>query len=99
VNTVDRAPLDAGQITEALRNVFDPELGLSVVDLGLIYGIEVLGDTVAITMTLTAPGCPIQEVMPDWVRKAVHEVPGVRRVAVTLTFDPAWTPDRIAGKS
>jgi metal-sulfur cluster biosynthetic enzyme len=47
-------------------------------------------------MTLTAPGCPIHDVMPEWVRKAVMNVPGVTRASVTLTFDPPWTPDRMA---
>jgi metal-sulfur cluster biosynthetic enzyme len=50
---------------------------------------------VAITMTLTAPGCPIHDVMPKWVRTAVMRVPGVERVEVTLTFEPAWSPERI----
>ena len=58
-------------MTEALRTVLDPELGLSVVDLGLIYGIAIEGGSVRITMTLTAPGCPLHAVMTDWVRRAV----------------------------
>jgi metal-sulfur cluster biosynthetic enzyme len=83
------------QVTEALRSVVDPELGMSVVDLGLVYGIEVREGTVAVTMTLTAPGCPIHDVMTAWVREAVLRVPGVRQVDVQITFDPPWTPDRI----
>ena len=82
-------------VTAALRTVFDPELGMSVVELGLIYGIDVRDRTVEITMTLTAPGCPLHDVMADWVRAAVLQVPGVERVDVRLTFDPPWTPDRI----
>jgi metal-sulfur cluster biosynthetic enzyme len=50
---------------------------------------------VAVTMTLTAPGCPIHDAMTEWVRQAVLRLPGVERVEVTLTFDPPWTPDRI----
>jgi metal-sulfur cluster biosynthetic enzyme len=84
------------QVTEALRTVFDPELGMSVVDLGLVYGIRIVGGEVAITMTLTTPGCPIHDVMPQWAREAVMRVPGVERVEVTLAFEPPWTPDRIA---
>lgn len=82
-------------VNDALRTVFDPELGMSVVELGLVYGIKVTGGAVGITMTLTAPGCPIHGVMAEWVRAAVLKVPGVERVDVTLTFDPPWTPDRI----
>jgi radical SAM protein len=85
-----------GRITQALRTVIDPELGLSVVELGLIYGIAIEGGAVRITMTLTAPGCPLHELMAEWVRRAVLGVPGVERVDVSLTFDPPWTPDRIA---
>ncbi len=80
---------------EALATVFDPELGLSIVDLGLVYGVAIEASGVRVTMTLTAPGCPIHDVMPAWVQTAVQRVPGVERVEVALTFDPPWTPDRI----
>jgi len=83
------------RVTEALREVLDPELGMSVVDLGLIYGIEIDGGKVAITMTLTAPGCPIHDTMAEWVRRAALKVPGVSEVTVAITFDPPWTPERI----
>jgi radical SAM protein len=90
----DPVPTEA-QVTDALRTVFDPELGMSIVDLGLVYGIRIAGGDVRITMTLTAPGCPIHDVMAGWVRMAVMNVPGVETVEVGLTFDPPWTPDRI----
>jgi metal-sulfur cluster biosynthetic enzyme len=83
------------RITQALRTVSDPEMGLSIVELGLVYGIDVRGGTVTVTMTLTVPGCPIHDLMPEWVRAAVRQVPGVEHVDVTLTFDPPWTPDRM----
>ena len=86
------------QVADALRAVLDPELSLSVVELGLIYGITIHGGTVRITMTLTIPGCPLHDVMVDWVRRAVLEIPGVERVQVSLTFDPPWTPARIAAR-
>ncbi len=65
------------QVIEALGGVLDPELGMSVVELGLVYGIEIVNGAVSITMTLTAPGCPVHDVMPDWIRHAVMAVPGV----------------------
>jgi radical SAM protein len=86
------------RVTEALRAVVDPELGMSVVDLGLIYGVAVEGRTVRITMTLTAPGCPLHGVMADWVRRAVLGTAGVEAVDVRLTFDPPWTPARIGSR-
>jgi metal-sulfur cluster biosynthetic enzyme len=84
------------QVTRALREVFDPELGMSIVELGLVYGIEVRGGAVTVTMTLTAPGCPIHDAMAQWVKEAVTRIPGVEHADVTITFDPPWTPDRIA---
>jgi metal-sulfur cluster biosynthetic enzyme len=89
------AGVTAERVTEALRTVLDPELQLSVVDLGLIYGIAIEGGDVRVTMTLTAPGCPLHAVMTDWVRQAVLGIAGVERVGVELTFDPPWTPARI----
>ena len=83
------------QITEGLRGVLDPELGMSVVDLGLIYDVHIEHGTVSIIMTLTAPGCPIHDAMTAWVQRALMQLPGVREVDVTITFDPPWTPERI----
>ena len=83
------------QITDALRDVFDPELGVSMVDLGLIYDLAIDGGRVHVTMTLTAPGCPLHDAMAEWVRRAVGRTPGVEEVLVTIVFDPPWTPARI----
>jgi radical SAM protein len=91
------AEISVEQVTQALRDVIDPELGMSVVELGLIYGIDVTAGGVSITMTLTAAGCPLHEVMADWVREAVAKIPSVEHVDVRVTFDPPWTPDRIQG--
>ena len=83
------------QITEALRDVFDPELGMSVVDLGLIYDTAIDAGRVRITMTLTTQGCPLHDSMAGWVRQLVGRIPGVEEVLVAIVFDPPWTPDRI----
>ena len=90
-----RPEVSREEVTRALRTVFDPELGMSIIELGLVYGIAISDGTVKITMTLTTPGCPIQHVMPQWVREAVRPIPGVEQVEVAITFDPPWTPDRI----
>ena len=82
-------------IDAALETVVDPELNMSIVALGLVYDVAISGSAVRVTMTLTAPGCPLHEVMTDWVRAAVARVPGVESVEVVLTFDPPWTPERI----
>jgi AdoMet-dependent heme synthase len=92
----DAAPVvTEAQVLEALGTVLDPELGMSVVELGLVYGIEIRNGAVSVTMTLTTPGCPIHDSMSEWAREAVMRVPGVEQVEVKLTFDPPWTPDRI----
>jgi metal-sulfur cluster biosynthetic enzyme len=82
-------------VMQALGTVLDPELGMSILDLGLVYGVRIRNGAVEVTMTLTTVGCPIHDVMPEWVRTAVMRVPGVEVVDVTLTFEPRWTPDRI----
>jgi metal-sulfur cluster biosynthetic enzyme len=95
VSPTGAAPVSEAAVMQALATVVDPELGMSIVDLGLVYEVRVRDGDVHVTMTLTTPGCPIHEVMPGWVRSAVMAVPGVDHVEVALTFDPPWTPDRI----
>lgn len=89
------AVITEDQVLASLRSVIDPELGLSIVDLGLVYGVTIEGGRVGVTMTLTAPGCPLHDVLTDWARAAVAAIPGVEGCEVALTFDPPWTPDRI----
>ncbi len=86
--------VDPGQVHEALASVFDPEIPVNIVDLGLVYGCEVGADgQVEVTMTLTAPGCGMGPVLVDEVKRRVGQVPNVQAVAVTLVFDPPWSRD------
>jgi len=81
-------------IVEALRTVFDPEIPVSIFDLGLIYDICIGEDgIVKIVMTLTAPSCPVAEVIPRWVQEAVGQVAGVKRVDIELVWEPFWKPE------
>jgi metal-sulfur cluster biosynthetic enzyme len=73
----------------------DPELGMSVVRLGLIYDVRVEQDTVEIDMTLTTRGCPLERAITDGVHRVVAELPWVRAVVVRVVWDPAWHPDMI----
>jgi metal-sulfur cluster biosynthetic enzyme len=83
----------------ALRDVLDPEIGRSVVDLGLIYAIEAAPDgSVAVTMTTTTRGCPLAGFLKEAVAMAAGAVEGVKAVAVTLTYEPAWEPAMIAAE-
>lgn len=90
-------PVTTDAVMDALRDVVDPELGMSIVELGLVYDVRIAGGAVDVTMTLTAPGCPLHDLMTGWVRSALTRVPGVEHVHVDLTFDPPWTPDRMRG--
>src|SRR5579863_2944725 len=90
------AEVTEDQIYDALREVYDPEIPVNIVDLGLIYALEIEQDHVNVTMTLTAIGCPIAgEVMAE-VEERVSTVPGVGTCHVELTFDPPWTTDRMS---
>jgi FeS assembly SUF system protein len=80
-----------GRIVEALKKVFDPEIPVNIYDLGLVYGIEVTDQKEArISMTLTAPNCPVVDVLLTDVENAVGAVEGVEKVHVNLVFDPPW---------
>ena len=84
-------------VVEALRSVHDPEIPVNIYDLGLIYTQEIAADgTVRITMSLTAPACPVAGTMPGLVAEAVAAVDGVGEVEVALVWDPPWTPEMIS---
>jgi metal-sulfur cluster biosynthetic enzyme len=93
--TTPVSPVTTGAVMNALGSVVDPELGMSIVELGLVYDVRIAGGAVDVTMTLTAPGCPLHDLMTVWVRSALARVPGVEQIRVELTFDPPWTPDRM----
>jgi metal-sulfur cluster biosynthetic enzyme len=84
------------QVTEALTNVIDPELGLDFVELGLVYDVEIEDGMVAITFTLTSPGCPIGPQVSEQMKEFVGELEGVERVEPRMVFSPPWTPDRMS---
>jgi metal-sulfur cluster biosynthetic enzyme len=83
------------EVREALREVIDPELGINIVDLGLVYEVEVDDDRVEVLMTLTTPGCPFGSIFDEMVRQEVGAVEGVNEVNVELTFEPSWTPEEM----
>jgi len=87
------------QVEKALDKIPDPELGVSILALGLIYKIEVKGGNVHIVMTLTTIGCPLFDQIAEPVREGVSMIKGVKNVEIELTFDPPWTPDRMKEES
>ena len=93
----DQTPqIDPDEVTEALSNVIDPELGLDFVELGLIYGVEIDGGTVEITFTLTTPACPIGPQVSEQIQEFVGEIAGVQEVIPTMVFSPPWSPDKMS---
>ena len=86
----------AEAIRAALSAVEDPELGVDVVSLGLVYDVDVVGDRARVTYTLTTMGCPVAPVIEHDIATAALEVDGVERVDLELVFDPPWSPDRMS---
>ena len=90
---------DAGgvveRVREKLKGVIDPELGLNIVDLGLVYVIEVEDSRATVTMTLTSPGCPAGGMIMSGAQEAAGSTEGVEEAEVKLVWKPFWTPDRI----
>jgi metal-sulfur cluster biosynthetic enzyme len=81
---------------DRLGLVYDPELGVNLVDLGLVYELTCCDGDVRVRMTLTTPGCPVSDSMPVAVERALETVPGVRAIAVELVWDPPWEPEMMS---
>jgi metal-sulfur cluster biosynthetic enzyme len=84
------------QITENLKQIYDPEIPMNIVDLGLIYGFDWAGDDVTLKMTLTAPGCPVAGILAEEVKAAIEKVPKVKSAKVDMIWDPPWSPERMS---
>lgn len=92
--------VEEDQIREQLKQVIDPELNINIVDLGLIYEVDVdEEDNVDILMTLTTPGCPLHGVFDELVKKEVGNLEEVGDIEVELTFEPRWTPEEMSDKA
>jgi metal-sulfur cluster biosynthetic enzyme len=83
-------------VLEALKEVLDPELGINIVDLGLVYEVGIDGDTVHITYTLTTMGCPIGPLIETQMQQLLAEVPGVDNVEAEMVLRPPWTPEMMS---
>jgi len=95
---MERPSLDRALLLSALRNVVDPEVGLDIVTMGLVYGVEVSCDEIRVTMTLTTPGCPIGQTLIGMAYEALGRVAGSRRVRLELAWDPPWSPAMISAE-
>jgi len=97
-STADSGPYSERErlITENLKQIYDPEIPMNIVDLGLIYGFEWKGDDLTLRMTLTAPGCPVAGILAEEVKLAIEKVPNIQSATVEMTWDPPWSPDRMS---
>jgi metal-sulfur cluster biosynthetic enzyme len=84
------------EVVEALRAVEDPELGMDIVDLGLLYDVEVDGSKVKVIHTLTSMGCPVGPMIQENIGDVARAVPGVEDVEIELTWDPPWSPEKMS---
>ena len=82
-------------VLRALREVLDPELGYNIVDLGLIYQVEVQAGVIRISMTMTTPGCPAQDYILSGVHERCMSLPGAQEAKIDLVWLPAWSPQRM----
>jgi len=84
------------QIIETLKSVYDPEIPVNIVDLGLIYNVEVNENNIKVDMTLTAPGCPMASYIAKMAEEALKKIEGVGDVKVNIVWEPRWTPEMIS---
>ncbi len=89
-------PVTEEQVVEALHTVYDPEIPVSVYDLGLIYGIQIEDSAVHVRMTLTTPACPVAGSLPGEVETRIKAIEGVNDATVELVWDPPWTPEKMS---
>ncbi len=85
-----------GDLLDVLHGVVDPELGIDVVELGLVYGLRRRDGKVELELGMTTPMCPYTGVLADEARRALESIPGVDEAAVTVTFDPPWSPEMMS---
>jgi metal-sulfur cluster biosynthetic enzyme len=95
-STTDDQDTLKDQVVEALRGVHDPELGINIVDLGLVYGVEIEDRTVHVTYTLTTMGCPIGPLIEAEIKQFLSGVEGVDEVEAEMVLRPPWTPEMMS---
>ena len=93
------APISVDAVYEVLKECFDPEIPVNVVDLGLIYDVKIIDDWVGVKMTLTSPGCGMSGVIAQSVRKRVLSLPGVKDSDVRIVWDPQWNPSMMSDEA
>jgi metal-sulfur cluster biosynthetic enzyme len=96
VNETSSSTVTEAQVYEALKQCYDPEIPVNVVDLGLIYDVKIIDAWVGVKMTLTTPGCGMSGMIAQDVKNRVMRLPGVKEADVRIVWEPAWTPERMS---
>ncbi len=84
------------EVLEVLRECYDPEIPINIVDLGLVYKVEIDGEKVAVEITLTAPGCPVSGLLRDDVMSKILSIKDVKEANVDIVWDPPWSPEKMS---
>ncbi|MGE5400544.1 MAG: metal-sulfur cluster assembly factor [Ignavibacteriales bacterium] len=87
------------QVLEALKTVIDPEIGINIVDIGLVYSLEIEEGRIFVTMTLTTPGCPMHSSIVSWVKECLMQLDPNLNVDVNLVWQPQWTPHKMSDEA
>jgi metal-sulfur cluster biosynthetic enzyme len=93
---VNEAELNADRVLDALKNVYDPELGINIVDLGLVYDVAIADGDVHVEYALTTMGCPIGPLIEQQMQAILAQLPGVRAVEAEMVLRPPWTPEMMS---
>ena len=96
MNETSSSTVTEAQVYEALKQCYDPEIPVNVVELGLIYYVEIIDAWVGVKMTLTTPGCGMSGMIAQDVKNRVLRLPGVKEADVRIVWEPAWTPERMS---
>ena len=99
VPAAEASTVDDGALTEALRQVLDPDLMINIIDLGLVYSINHTDRKVAVSMTLTSPACPNGPQIMSEAKRSLEKLDGVDAAEIKLTMDPAWSPDKMTDEA
>lgn len=96
MNATESPAVTEAQVYDALKQCYDPEIPVNVVDLGLIYDVKIIDSWVGVKMTLTTPGCGMSGMIAQDVKNRVMRLPGVKEADVRIVWEPAWTPERMS---
>jgi metal-sulfur cluster biosynthetic enzyme len=91
--------MEEDEIRAALKQVIDPEIGINIVDLGLVYGIEQNAERVALRVTMTTPTCPLGEHITEEIERVLRRIEPERRIEVALVWEPAWSPEMMSAEA